>query len=54
MENYAVRFSQDPNWVYLNVDFDTIMLFAEKWLRTAEYDERFNEIESMMRNSGQK
>lgn len=54
IEDYAVKFSLDPDWVYENKSFDTIMLFAIKWKEVDEYQERFQAIERMMTESGQK
>jgi hypothetical protein len=53
IEKYAARFGQDPNWVCDNIDFNTIIMFNEKWLKEEEYQERYNEIEQMMSNSKQ-
>lgn len=41
---YAERFGQDPDWVYDNTSFGTIINFAIMWKETSEYNERFQHI----------
>lgn len=41
IDQYAQKFSQDPDHVYDHVSFGTIMNFAIKWKEEAEYRERF-------------
>lgn len=51
IEGYARAFSLDPDWVYENVSFDTIMLFQIKWKQEHEHKERYDDIERMMSES---
>lgn len=44
IDQYAARFGQDPDWVYDNISFGTIVNFAVKWKLQAEYQERFQFI----------
>jgi hypothetical protein len=50
IENYAERFSQDPNHVEANVDFDTIIMFNVKWKRQGEFQQKKANLERMMSN----
>lgn len=52
IESYARTFNQDPNRVYQEVDFGTIMMFAVKWKREHEHSERKDIIERMMAGDG--
>lgn len=38
---FAEKFSQDPDWVYENTSFDTIMNFIYMWKEQADYQERY-------------
>ena len=49
---FAEKFSMDPDAVY-EKSFDTVMNLHWLWKESDEYQERFNEIESMMNNSKQ-
>jgi len=44
IEKYATKFGQDPDWVYNNTSFGTIVNFAIMWKETQEFDERFQYI----------
>lgn len=50
IDRYAERYGQDPNWVYDNVDFGTIINLAIMHHEIDEYNERYsfiwNEIHS--------
>lgn len=51
IEAFAERFGLDPDYVYENKSFDTVILFNQKWKDQAEYQERYHEIEKMMSES---
>lgn len=40
---YAERFGLDPDHVYHNTSFDTIMAFTVMWKEVDEYHERYTE-----------
>lgn len=42
IDAYAARFSQDPDKVYNETSFGTIINFAIMWKEKSEFDERFN------------
>ena len=44
IDQYASRFGQDPDYVYDNTSFGTIVNFMMKWKEQGEYQERFNFI----------
>ena len=44
IDQYASRFGQDPDWVYDNTSFGTIVNFMCKWKEQSEYQERFSFI----------
>ena len=44
IDQYATRFALDPDWVFDNTRFDTLMEFCIKWKKEAEYRERFEDI----------
>lgn len=48
IEAFAERFGLDPDYVYENKSFDTVILFNEKWKDQAEYQERYHAVERMM------
>lgn len=54
IESYAKEFGLDPDYVYLNKGFDDVMMWVVKWKREAEVEQRMNEIERMMIESGKK
>lgn len=41
---YAEHFGLDPDYVFNNTSFDTVMYFMEMWKESDEYNERFNYI----------
>jgi len=41
---YAQKFGLDPDYVYDNTSFETVISFLTKWKEEAEYRERFNFI----------
>lgn len=45
---FAEKFSLDPDFVYSEKDFDTIINFAVMWKEQAEYEERYHAIEKRM------
>jgi hypothetical protein len=51
LETYAERFGLDPDYVYNNVSFDTVIMFHVKWKRERDFEERKNELERMMNES---
>ena len=51
IDQYASKFGQDPNWVYDNIDFGTIINFAVKWHLQGEFQERFNFIWQEIHNT---
>jgi hypothetical protein len=51
INKFAERFGLDPDEVY-NKSFDTVMNLHWLWKEQEEYQERYNEIEQMMSNSG--
>jgi hypothetical protein len=44
IDRYAERYSQDPNWVYDNVDFGTVLGMAIMHHEIDEYNERYQYI----------
>jgi hypothetical protein len=44
IDRYAQRFGLDPDWVYDNTSFGTIINFAVLWKESDEYQERFSYI----------
>lgn len=44
IEKYASKFSMDPDYVYDNTSFGTLMNFHILWKESEEYAERFNSI----------
>lgn len=44
IDQFSTRFGQDPDWVYDNTSFLTIINFLIKWKEEAEYRERYNFI----------
>lgn len=44
IDRYAERYGQDPNWVYDNVDFGTIINLAIMHHEINEYNERYQHI----------
>lgn len=51
IEAYATRFGLDPDKVYTDVSFDSMIMFHVKWKREREYEERKEVIERMMNES---
>lgn len=47
---YAERFGLDPNWVYHNASFNTVMNFLIMWKESDEYQERYMSIWSALNN----
>lgn len=41
---YAERFGLDPDHVFVNTSFDTLMHFLWKWKEESEYEERYQYI----------
>jgi hypothetical protein len=54
IEDYCERFHLDPDFVYLNKSFDDVMVWAYKWKEQREFEERCQNVERMMENSGKK
>lgn len=50
IEGYAEAFSQDPNRVKAEVDFDTVIMFNVKWKLQGEFQKKKADIEKMMSN----
>lgn len=50
IEGYAKNFGLDPDVVYEQVSFDTLIMFSVKWKRESEYQERKEILERMMTN----
>jgi len=51
IEDFARAFGLDPDFVYEQKSFDTVILFAEKWKEQAEFNDRYATIERMMEES---
>jgi hypothetical protein len=49
---YAERFGLDPNYVYHNTSFNTVMNFLTMWKETEEYHERFMNFWTELNNVG--
>jgi hypothetical protein len=50
IEAYAKEFSQDPNRVEAETDFDTIIMFNVKWKLQGEFQKKKADIERIMSN----
>ena len=48
--NFAAKFGLDPDWVYYNTSFGTIINFAEMWKEESEFEERYQFIWSEIHN----
>jgi len=44
IDQYATRYGLDPDWVFYNSQFDTVMGLLVKWKEESEYRERFQSI----------
>jgi hypothetical protein len=44
IDKYAARFGMNPDDVYHDTSFDTVMAFATMWKETEEFNERFTFI----------
>lgn len=51
IDRYAQTFARDPDDVYQNADFDTVISFAWLWKEQQEYQSRYRSIEDMMKKS---
>jgi hypothetical protein len=48
IEQYAVKFGLDPDWVFSNTKFGTLTTFIIKWKEEGEYQDRYFELERLM------
>jgi hypothetical protein len=48
IEEFAKEFGLDPDYVYNEKDFDTVMMFSIKWKQLSEFNERYAEIDRML------
>lgn len=48
IERFAVTFGLDPDFVYEQKDFDTVMIFTVKWKEQDEYHERYRQIDKSL------
>ena len=48
--DYSERFGRDPDWVFENKSFETVMAFAVESKERGEYRERFNFIWNELNN----
>ncbi len=44
IDGYASRFGLDPDWVFNNSAFSTVVEFAVKWKEESEYRDRFADV----------
>lgn len=44
IDRYSHRFGRDPDWVYDNTSFGTIINFAIMWKEQDEFNDRFQNI----------
>lgn len=51
IDDFASHFSLDPDFVFSQKSFDTVINFAYKWKETGEFNERYRKIEKMMNDS---
>lgn len=54
INSYSQAFGLNPDFVYTDVSFDTVINFSWLWKEQAEYNERYQEIKTMMAESAAK
>lgn len=54
IDRYAQKFGLNPDWVYENTSFGTIINFAIMWKEQDEYHERFTYIWHEIHNTPKK
>ncbi len=54
IDQYATRYGLDPDWVFYNSQFDSVIAFLVKWKEEFEYRERFQAIWEEIHNTPSK